>query len=175
MTNGEKPWQNKTNGLDQLHYLSDSLTAPPYNTLFLICDSLGNKWWWRRASPNFILRWESCQISFQLKTVVSRGGFAAGVITLGRLDITVMLAFTDASPYIDAGPYSHAHLYSDANRDVGSYSDVYPYTDASPYNDHLYSSLSPFPLRIHWASSAQLRTSQSFMEARVICSGVITE
>lgn len=54
MTNGEKAWQNKTNGLDQLHYLSDSLTVLLYNMVFFICDSFGKGKWQREQGPTFL-------------------------------------------------------------------------------------------------------------------------
>ena len=60
MTNGEKAWQNKTNGLDQLHYLSDSLTAPLYNMVFFICDSFGKRKMMARAGTNFFMTSKRC-------------------------------------------------------------------------------------------------------------------
>lgn len=55
MINGEKAWQNKTNGLDQLHYLSDSLTVLLYNMVFFICDSFGKGKWRREQGLSFFL------------------------------------------------------------------------------------------------------------------------
>lgn len=60
MTNGEKAWQNKTNGLDQLHYLSDSLTALLYNMVFFICDSFGKGKWRRKQGLTFFMTSKRC-------------------------------------------------------------------------------------------------------------------
>lgn len=72
MTNGEKAWQNKTNGLDQLHYLSDSLTVLLYNMVFFhlwliwqrkMTARAGTKFFlWHQSAAYFIPAWAAAVV-----------------------------------------------------------------------------------------------------------------